>query len=133
MEERGRREIAAVIGIMIGTSLLVILFTSILQGGVEMRQVVRLALTLGLAAALWRARPWARWVNGVLAVLGALGFLFVVAGIGNSIPLAAAALVISFAYFWCAWALLFSPNVAAWFHHQNEPVTLNLSGARPNN
>lgn len=113
---RGRGQVQAAVAAMLMLSLSSILLYLFRIGTDRLpQQALRFALALGLAYALIRGQPWARWVT----VLLCLGALYTV-GVGVQHPQAtwgSRLFMVGFGlvYVWVARLMLWSPNVAAFF------------------
>jgi hypothetical protein len=75
-QNRGRIMVMAIVGTVIGLDILTTAVSSIiLSGGSFARSAIRIVLTAALGWALWNGKTWAKWVLGILMLLGAAGGL----------------------------------------------------------
>ena len=117
----GRVIVICVIALSIGFSLMTIVLYNALSGTQRLPvQLVRFALTVGLAVCLYKGQLWARYVMAVLFSIAVVFSVFVIpAMINNANPLLLAYFAaMTVAYLASAIALIAFPSVGRFMEHQ---------------
>lgn len=123
---RGRIVVVCVIVFVIGFSILTILLFNLLSGSQRLpAQIVRFALTVGLAVCLYKGQSWARYVMAVLfGIAAAMSLFSLPAMISNAHPIMLGYFIVMIAgYAASAISLIAVPSVGKFLEHQRSRST----------